>query len=327
MSKILVECPSCGSHNPQQYVQCISCGNTIPKNSKRIVVEETEEAQADKKNNMFFKVLVTFCVFVGLIFGFYFCFMQQVKYNLKLENKAVSLFIQEDYVNKGLLNIGKEVDNDYFYLRFYGILIGSFFMAFVFFRMILFYKDLRSSQSYFKNLAITDELTSLYTHRYLMLTLKKEFKKAKRSGKPLSFAITDIDHFKSFNDTYGHEVGNVVLKMFAQVMRDTFRESSLMRGGDVLARYGGEEFCVVFPFTSTKGATAACERFRKVLSRTAVPNLADVNVTVSIGIVSIPATDNINSVEEMIEKADKALYYSKENGRNQVSVYSPSMED
>lgn len=327
MGKILVECSSCGMHNPQQYVQCISCGNTIPTNAKRIVVDEASTDTPDKKKRSYFKLLLPLLIISALLFGFYMCFKKQIEYNAKLEKKTVALFVKAEYVNESLLKKGADVANQYVYFKVYGFTVGGIFLFFVLFRLIFFYKKMRVSQDYFKNLAITDELTGLYTHRFLMLTLKKEFKKAKRSGKPLSFAITDIDKFKSFNDTYGHEVGNVVLKMFAQVMRDTFRDSSLMRGGDILARYGGEEFCVVFPFTSVKGAYAACERFREVLSRTVVPNLTNVNVTVSIGIAAIPDMKNISSVEELIKKADKALYHAKENGRNKVSIYDLSMED
>lgn len=327
MSKILVECSKCGMHNPQQYVQCISCGHTIASDARRIMVEETSQTGHVKQKNSFFRKLIYFFILVSVIlFGFYICFLKQVKYNSQLENKMAAPFLKAEYVDISLLKEGSLVDNNYIYFKVYlGILIFIGVVLSVF-SMFAYYRKLHSSQSYFKKLAITDELTGLHTHRFLMLALKKEFKKAKRSGKPLAFAITDIDKFKVFNDTYGHEVGNVVLKMFAQVMKDTFRESSLMRGGDILARYGGEEFCVVFPFTSTKGAYAACDRFRSVLERTTVPNLSNVNVTVSIGISAIPEMDNISSVEEMIERADKALYHSKENGRNQVTIYKKSMD-
>lgn len=327
MSKILVECSKCGMHNPQQYVQCISCGNPIASDAKRIVVEDSESKGPEKKKSFLGRRLMHLFVLAFVVFGFYICFLKQVDYNRTLKNKMISPFIKAEYIETGLLSAGQSVDNNYIYLKVYAVSIAFIIVTILIVSLLAYYRKLHSSQSYFKTLAITDELTGLHTHRFLMLALKKEFKKAKRSGKPLAFAITDIDKFKNFNDTYGHEVGNVVLKMFAQVMKDTFRESSLMRGGDILARYGGEEFCVVFPFTSSKGAYAACDRFRSVLERTAIPNLSDVNVTVSIGISAIPEMDNIASVEEMIERADKALYYSKENGRNQVTIYKKSMED
>ena len=178
------------------------------------------------------------------------------------------------------------------------------------------YIMLKIENIYFRKLAITDGLTGLYIHRYLMIRLNDEFERALRYNHTLSFIITDIDHFKSFNDTYGHEIGNEVLKMFARVMQENFRKA------DILARYGGEEFCVVLPLIDAKGAFDSAERFRKTLEKTPIPNLPGVKVTVSIGITSVPEMKNITSVEELIKFADKALYESKEGGRNRSTIYS-----
>lgn len=208
----------------------------------------------------------------------------------------------------------------YFLLSSHNLLWEFFHVVFalsVLFLLITVYKYimLKLEKIYFEKLSITDGLTGLYIHRYFRLRLNDEFERALRHNHPFSFLIMDIDHFKSFNDTYGHEIGNEVLKMFAQVMRQNFRKV------DFLARYGGEEFCAILPLIGSEGAFESAERFRKTLANTPVPRLKEVKVTVSMGISSVPEMEGIKVIDDVIKCADKALYISKENGRNQTTIY------
>lgn len=164
--------------------------------------------------------------------------------------------------------------------------------------------------------AITDGLTGLFILKYFTLRIQNEFERAKRYNTKLSFIMMDIDHFKHFNDTYGHEQGNVVLKGFADLMKDTFRKS------DIVARYGGEEFCALLPGVGRGEAFESAERFRRKLQ--SLPFLVrgqEVRVTVSIGVVSFPDT-YIDATNDFIECADKALYEAKNSGRNKTVYYT-----
>lgn len=169
-----------------------------------------------------------------------------------------------------------------------------------------------------KTMAITDGLTGLYVHRYLMLKLESEFNRSKVENSQLSFLIMDIDHFKNINDTYGHEEGNVILKHIAKIIQDSSRKV------DIVARYGGEEFCCLLPSTADKGANIYAERLRKAIEEFNFPYQEDKNLkaTISIGIASLKQT-NALTPEELIAFADKALYQAKETGRNKVCTFIP----
>jgi diguanylate cyclase (GGDEF)-like protein len=168
-----------------------------------------------------------------------------------------------------------------------------------------------------RTLAITDGLTGLFIHRYLILRLQSEFDRALRYELNFAFLIMDIDHFKQINDTYGHEQGNVVLKNIARILQDQTRKT------DMIARYGGEEFCAVLTHTTIEGASVFAERVRKSIEEFEFP-LKDgkpLKVTISIGVVAFPDL-KAQKVEELIESADKALYQAKESGRNRVCVFN-----
>ncbi|MEW6009147.1 MAG: diguanylate cyclase [Candidatus Omnitrophota bacterium] len=169
-----------------------------------------------------------------------------------------------------------------------------------------------------KTMAITDGLTGLYVHRYLMLKLESEFNRAKEENTQLSFLIMDIDHFKNINDTYGHEQGNIILKDIAKIIKDNSRKV------DIVARYGGEEFCTILPGTPEKGANIFAERLRKMIEEFAFPYQEgkSLKVTISIGISSLKQT-NALTPQELIAFADKALYQAKETGRNKVCMFIP----
>jgi diguanylate cyclase (GGDEF)-like protein len=166
-----------------------------------------------------------------------------------------------------------------------------------------------------ERLAITDGLTGIFNHRHLQERLSQEFSRLERFSEPLSILILDIDHFKEINDTYGHPVGDAVLKGVVDVIKKTIRNI------DIPARYGGEEFAVILLGTGAHGALNMAERLRKaVMNRTFSAENQTFKVTVSIGISTRP--NDGKRKEEIIEKADKALYHAKRTGRNRSVLWS-----
>jgi diguanylate cyclase (GGDEF)-like protein len=169
---------------------------------------------------------------------------------------------------------------------------------------------LKSRAGEFEQLSVTDGLTGLLNRRYLEERLAEEIKRSNRYGYPMSFLMIDVDHFKSYNDTFGHAEGDKALKMVAQCFRET------LRGADIAARYGGEEFSILLPQTTSAEAEIIAERVREHIAATEFPNRA---ITVSIGIASCCL--NLNSTHELVVAADSALYEAKRKGRNAVQVY------
>jgi len=170
-------------------------------------------------------------------------------------------------------------------------------------------------------LAITDGLTKLFIHRYFQARLDEEIMRAKRYHTTVSLILFDIDHFKKFNDTYGHQQGDIVLietaKLLKQAVRDTI---------DIPARYGGEEFTIILPETDAKGAQLVAERLRKTIEAYDFPGQGKaLKVTISLGIASFP--DHASTKPVLIKKADIALYACKERGRNCSSIYNDSMSE
>lgn len=171
-----------------------------------------------------------------------------------------------------------------------------------------------------KLLGLTDALTGIHNRRYFMQRLEEEVVRGLRQELPVSCLFIDIDHFKSFNDLYGHSVGDQVLRDVANIIKKQMRLS------DVLARYGGEEFAVLLSNTDTNLAQEIAERIRIAIAD-AILNVDhledDLNVTVSIGCTTMLKTNNqnINFLGEcLLNSADQALYISKDTGRNRVTV-------
>jgi diguanylate cyclase (GGDEF)-like protein len=168
-----------------------------------------------------------------------------------------------------------------------------------------------------QELSVTDELTGLYNFRYFKNKIEEEFIRASRYNHNLSLLIFDLDHFKSFNDTYGHPVGNIVLKILAQILKDNSRPT------DFICRYGGEEFTLILTETTKENAFICAERIRhKVESKSIFDekNQPIMSLTITAGVSSFP-TDKPFDAKQMIEFADKALYSGKEAGRNRVVLY------
>ena len=164
-----------------------------------------------------------------------------------------------------------------------------------------------------KSLSITDPLTSLYNRRYLMEKLASEIDRCQRYGRNLSLMMADIDHFKKFNDTHGHQRGDELLRLVAGEFRH------LVRKPDFVARYGGEEFAVVMPETGCKEAFHLAERIREAIEMLAPPggeSHADNRISVSVGIAELPS--HAADMASLIREADDALYLAKSRGRNRV---------
>jgi diguanylate cyclase (GGDEF)-like protein len=165
-----------------------------------------------------------------------------------------------------------------------------------------------------ERLATTDGLTGLNNHRHFQELLSREIERSARYKRPLALLLMDIDHFKSFNDTYGHPVGDLVLKEIAKCIKKSIRQN------DLPARYGGEEFVVIIPETNEQGAGISAERIRSTIEQHTIVSLnRELKVTVSIGCSAFP--ENAPSQQELIDTADKALYAAKEGGRNRVILY------
>jgi len=176
-----------------------------------------------------------------------------------------------------------------------------------------FNDQLRESVQQTIELAVTDGLTGLNNRRYLDKHMKILFERAVARGRPLSLCITDIDRFKSVNDTYGHDAGDEVLREFAARVRST------VRGADLACRYGGEEFVVVMPDTTPDTAAAIAERLRMVIeSQPFILKQSGIAlaITASLGISS--TLWGAESPEQLLKQADKALYEAKHAGRNRV---------
>ncbi len=161
-----------------------------------------------------------------------------------------------------------------------------------------------------RQLSVTDPLTGLLNRRYLEERLAEEIKRSNRYGYPMSFLMIDVDEFKSYNDKFTHPEGDKALKLVAENLRAT------LRGADVAARYGGEEFSILLPQTTSEEAEIIAERIRQKVYTTKFPNR---QVTVSIGVASSSLA--LNSVENLISAADKALYEAKNRGRNNVQIF------
>jgi diguanylate cyclase (GGDEF)-like protein len=164
-----------------------------------------------------------------------------------------------------------------------------------------------------QRLAITDELTGVYNRRGLYELGRREVERALRFYRPLSVIMLDIDHFKQFNDAYGHDIGDQVLHNLAERIQNT------VRAIDIIGRYGGEEFVVLLPENELFSASLVAERLHsKIVEQPILTQAGALSITVSIGVAS--ASQGVRDLDALIKHADVALYRAKESGRNRVSV-------
>jgi len=213
-----------------------------------------------------------------------------------------SLLLMQDYL--------PDMMNSVF---FYSSIMGTFFGLFV----VLFYfsKELWRARSDLQILASQDPLTGISNRREFMAHAEEQVMLSRRDKGALSVLMIDIDRFKAVNDLYGHMVGDQAIKEVAAIIKRTIRES------DLCARFGGEEFAVLLPATNESSALLVAEKIRTAVES----NLFDIGrpnkiqLTVSIGIATL--SQKLNTLDGILSKADIALYWSKENGRNRNSVY------
>ena len=167
---------------------------------------------------------------------------------------------------------------------------------------------------------ITDPLIGIYNRRHLNLKLAEEIKRAHRYNLQLSILLLDIDHFKNVNDTYGHYIGDLVLKSLGHLLLKNVREM------DIVARYGGEEIAIIAPHTSVLTAADLAERLRQVVETSVIVPADEqedrqaVTISVSIGVAGLDR--QIVDIQSLIERTDKALYEAKQKGRNRVVVFN-----
>lgn len=167
-----------------------------------------------------------------------------------------------------------------------------------------------------KSQAVTDGLTGLYNRRYFEEYLKKEVTRAMRQQQPFSIVGLDLDHLKQINDKYGHAYGDLAIKTVANVLKKNARSI------DTAARMGGEEFNVILPGVDSNGAMIAAERIRKALESEQLDTIG--HITASIGVATF--LEHSDNIEDILELTDQAMYQSKRNGRNQVTLAKPINE-
>ena len=175
--------------------------------------------------------------------------------------------------------------------------------------------DIRFALAKIKRVSETDDLTGVYNMRAFSAILKRNLQQSIRHTHPLSIIMVDADNLKSVNDSFGHDAGDKLLKHLISKFTDELRQS------DVLARYGGDEFTVLLPETGLSGAIEVAERMRKSveLSSFDVRGKLDLTTTISVGIASFP--EHGSNGDLILEKADKALYRAKRDGRNLIAIY------
>jgi len=175
---------------------------------------------------------------------------------------------------------------------------------------------LRRSNARLKELSQSDDLTLLYNRRYLNQWLEEEIKRCKRFDRPMAFVMLDIDHFKKYNDTHGHPMGDRVLKQLAVLVLRHCREI------DFVARYGGEEISIILPETDGLKATEQAERIRQLVEEChfeGEQSQPQGKLTISLGVAVYP--EDAQNKEELVECADRALYMAKATGRNCVKRF------
>lgn len=185
-------------------------------------------------------------------------------------------------------------------------------------RIVTLERSLRAANEENRRLSITDALTGACNRRYLMEQLPREIDRAARYGRQLSVIMCDVDFFKKINDTYGHMIGDDVLKWFVQMLQKTVRTS------DWVARYGGEEFVIVLPETNVEAAGIAAEHLRAQLNELRFePAGACFSVTASFGVSGWKAAvPHGATLDALVGRCDEGVYASKASGRNRVTVDS-----
>jgi diguanylate cyclase (GGDEF)-like protein len=177
----------------------------------------------------------------------------------------------------------------------------------------MLFESMKTAREFLEEMAIRDGLTSLYSHRHFYDRLDVEFSRAVRHHEPLSLIFFDIDDFKRINDSYGHLLGDEVLRQIGRCIKQVVRES------DIPARYGGEEFAVLLPNTESGGAREMARRLGATIREQRHESLPEVTVTVSMG-VSTFSSGNPTTYTQLVQLADAAMYKAKSRGKDQLAV-------
>ncbi len=184
----------------------------------------------------------------------------------------------------------------------------------VHYRLARIIRELEESKQALAELATTDSLTKLKNRRMFYTQAAQNLIACRRFGKDMSLLLLDIDHFKKVNDTFGHHAGDAVLVVVANLLAD------MVRGVDTVARFGGEEFAILMPETNRLGAAVLGERIRSAIEREQISvDGQHIPVTVSIGITTL-AAEQVESIDQLLNIADRRLYLAKNSGRNRICV-------
>lgn len=188
--------------------------------------------------------------------------------------------------------------------------------------LVVMTRRLDAANQELQRLSASDGLTGIANRRFFDETITREWRRARRTLGSLALIMCDVDHFKLYNDTYGHQAGDDCLRNVAQAIC-----SAMSRTTDVVARYGGEEFVVVLPDTPIGGALMIAEKIRHAIHLMNMPHSASsfAHVTLSLGIAAM-TPEAENPPQQLIEHADRALYRAKHNGRDRVCRYDPSLD-
>jgi len=180
------------------------------------------------------------------------------------------------------------------------------------------YEELSAAKQHLEKLVNVDGLTQIANRRCFDERLEQEWLRLCREQQPISLLLFDVDYFKRYNDTYGHQLGDICLQKLAHVA-----QSVVSRPADLVARYGGEEFVMILPNTSLKGAIAISEKLHTVIRDLSIPHqgseVSDI-VTISLGLTTMVPNSETSS-KSLVTQADQALYVAKQQGRNQTSIW------
>ncbi len=193
------------------------------------------------------------------------------------------------------------------FIIFFGVITLVLLLGLIYYFTAKLIKRLADARMQIERIAITDELTGLFNRRHLLSRFMQEFEQGKRLNENLSCMIVDVDHFKSINDRFGHLAGDEVLKEIARRFRN------IVRAYDIVGRYGGEEFLIILPDSNLEHACTFAERIRMKIKENPVEGAP---VTISLGVTNLQESDS--SIDDMIKRADDALYAAKNAGRDRV---------
>lgn len=245
-----------------------------------------------------------------------------IDYHKAFRNTLKAIFL--------LLAIGLLQNSEGFFSsqQIMSMLAFDFMFIFAFFVSAYLSKNLRNNEELLKNLlqqtrelSISDGLTGLYNQMHFFELMDLENKKSQRYNLSYSLIIFDVDHFKNFNDSNGHLRGSETLRAIGAIMKKKFRST------DLLAKYGGDEFVIILPQTDKVGAYLAAERLRESVEKQPFPGAETQphnKITISIGLATYP--EHGLTAEEILNHADKSLYFAKESGRNRTIIYNDNIE-